>query len=557
MLLSCGGCHKHGVKTPFPPALVAVAIAAAVATVVLCSGLARIPLIESDEARHAEVAREMFESTTWQGWMLPTLNYAPYRNKPAPYYWLVAAALGMLGVGEGAVRLVPALSGVATVALVAYWAAGRWGPRAGVLAGVVLVTAVEFAALGRFTSPDMTLTLWITLGILSMHRFGERPDASLVPVAVVAALGLLTKGLVAPGLIAVVGIGALALQRRLDRITVRAVAPALLAFTVVVAPWHVAVAIIDPAYLRELYVGQQLRRIIAEGPHMHPQPVWFYVPVLAAGFLPWTPLLPAALVGTLRPARRGTDELLCALWAAAVVTVFTLSKGKLAHYMLPAFPPLALLVARHLARVTVGDASPEEARLTRAGLWAVAVVFAVAPLIAIAIARRAYGGALAGTSLGSLPLVALAAALALFLRRGRLREATFLLAGTAIAMVVFGYLVIAPPLGAIRSDAVLARALAAAMPEHATAPLVAFGVRSFSLSFYLRRPVLLLERPRQLRALLAERPLVLVVTSPRHVPEMMASGPFVPWQVGPRRGLYASEPPAAVAERRLAAPADG
>lgn len=537
--------------TRIPPTLVAVTIATAVAVLVLCTGLNGFALFESDEARHAEVAREMFESKTWQEWMLPTLNYTPYRNKPAPYYWVVAAAFWLLGVGEGTARLVPALSGIATVALVAYWAGGRWGPRAGALAGLVLVTAVEFAALGHFTSPDMTLTLCITLGILAVHRFGERSDTSLVPAAVASGLGLLTKGLIAPALIAVVGIGSLALQHRLDRLTPRALAPALLVFAVLVSPWHAAVAILDPTYLYELYVGQQLHRVIAEGPHMHPQPVWFYVPVLAAGFLPWTPLLPAALLGTLGPTRRGTDALLCALWAAAVVALFTLSKGKLAHYILPAFPPLALLVARHLARVTAGDASPREIRLTRAGLWAVAALFALAPPIAIGIAREQYGGALATTSLGFLPLVAPAVCLALLLRRGRVREATLVLAGTAVAMVVLGYLVMAPPLAAIRSDAALARVLAATVPEHATAPLVAYRGRSFSLSFYLRRPVLLLDRPRQLRALLAEHQLVFLVTSLRNVDEVLAAGPFVPWRVGPRRGLFASQA-SSTAEETLA-----
>src|SRR4030095_17079865 len=101
----------------------------------------------------------------------------------------------------------------------------------------------------------------------------------------------------------------------------------------------------------------------------------------------------------------------------------------------------------------------------------------------------------------------------------------------------------APPLMEVHSDVALVRALRAVPPAAADAPLVAYHVQSASLRFYLRRPVRLLENPAQVRRLLAEHPIVFVVTTPRHVPELLQAGPFVPWQVGPRRVLYASAPP--------------
>jgi hypothetical protein len=94
----------------------------------------------------------------------------------------------------------------------------------------------------------------------------------------------------------------------------------------------------------------------------------------------------------------------------------------------------------------------------------------------------------------------------------------------------------------VHSDAALARVVRAA-DAPPTAPVVAYHVQSSSLLFYLRRPVLLGDRPAELRRLVAEHPVVFVVTSPRHVPELLRTGPFVPWRVGPRRGLYASVPP--------------
>src|SRR4029453_679683 len=170
---------------------------------------------------HANVAREMLEAPGWRDWVTPKVSGVPYRNKPAPYYWVLATSFARFGVDERAARLVsalprrahagggaraaglvPALAGVATAGAVCLWAAARWGPGAGALAGVVLVTAPEYFVLGRFVTADMALTLWVTLGLLAVYRFAQQPGRSLVPAAVAGACGLLTKGLIAPGLIA-------------------------------------------------------------------------------------------------------------------------------------------------------------------------------------------------------------------------------------------------------------------------------------------------------------------------------------------------------------------
>ena len=60
---------------------------------VMAWGIGGYALYEPDEARHAEVAREMLAASTWHEWIIPRLDGAPYRNKPAPFYWLMVAAL--------------------------------------------------------------------------------------------------------------------------------------------------------------------------------------------------------------------------------------------------------------------------------------------------------------------------------------------------------------------------------------------------------------------------------------------------------------------------------
>jgi 4-amino-4-deoxy-L-arabinose transferase-like glycosyltransferase len=516
------------------------------AVLMLGAGLGRSALYEPDEARHAEVAREMVETSSgWRDWVTLHHNGEPYRNKPAPFYWLVAAAYLLFGVDETSARLVSAVGGTLVAVAVALWGTARWGPRAGLLSGVVLLTAPEFVLLGRFSTLDMTMVLWVTLGMLAVDRFVEDPGSSLVPAAVFGAAGLLSKGLIAPGLIAVVGLAALAARRRLWLLTPRTLVTAGAIFVAIALPWHAIVAALDPPYLRQLYVDQQWDRAVAAGRRLHARSPLFYLPVLFAGLFPWSTLLPASLRGTLWPDRRDHATVFCGLWAGITLLVFGVAQGKVGSYVLPAFPPLALLTGRFLDRALGGTATPVETTLARAGVWTVAVVLLLVPPVTIVAAAVGYGGALLRLSLWSLLLLLPAAALVTLLYRDRLRDALIGVAWTAAAFVLAFYQLAAPALGTVRSDVVLARVLLATAPDQAASPLVGYHVASSSLAFYLKRPVLLRDRPRQLRRLLANHRRIFVVTSPRHAAELEAAGSFERVAATPRRILYVSRPASA------------
>src|SRR5688572_9799814 len=71
--------------------------------------LGRLPLANPDEARYAEIAREM---SVRGDWVTPTLNDTRYFEKPPLVYWLVGLARAVFGPGELAARLTPALFGL-------------------------------------------------------------------------------------------------------------------------------------------------------------------------------------------------------------------------------------------------------------------------------------------------------------------------------------------------------------------------------------------------------------------------------------------------------------
>src|SRR5260370_1325446 len=120
-----------------------------VAGALFSQDLGRYPLLDPDEARHAEVAREMADGHGLSRLFLPTLDLEPYREKPAGYYWLVALAYAALGVGEAAARAVSALPALLAVLSLYAYALPRWGGPARLGAGLVgAPSAGRFGRLG-------------------------------------------------------------------------------------------------------------------------------------------------------------------------------------------------------------------------------------------------------------------------------------------------------------------------------------------------------------------------------------------------------------------------
>jgi 4-amino-4-deoxy-L-arabinose transferase-like glycosyltransferase len=523
----------------------AAATAALVAMFILFWNLGGYALWDPDEARHAEVARELFAASDFRGRMVPSLNFRPYYDKPILFYWLTSAAYAVGGVNELSARIVSAAAALVTVLGAYAWAAGVWGARAALAAAVVLVTAGEFAALGRYANLDMLLTLWITLGLFSVHRWAGRAEggASLVPAAIFAALGTLTKGLVAPVLIGGVGFSYLAVTRRLRLLRHARLGRAALAFVAVAGPWYIAAGLTDRDYLHELFVRHHFQRYFQEARYLHPGPIYYYVPMLLLCFLPWSLLLPITAVRTLVRERRGDAERFCVCWVLGVLVFFSTASGKLGTYILPALPPLALLTGRAVAGIAGREAlSPLERRLLTGGIAAVAALFFIAAPVLMALSARIYGGAWMTTSLLAAVLLPFGALLVMLLRRQSLHlTPVTVAAGITTALLVF-YTWGAPAISAVRSEAPLAAAIAAADGDDGRAPVVAYSVRTPSLLFYLQRRVREIDHAPVLKRILSKHPMVYVVTSPKHVPTVLESGTLFPWHTGGRHVLYASAP---------------
>jgi 4-amino-4-deoxy-L-arabinose transferase-like glycosyltransferase len=272
-------------------------------------GLGSYPLLEPDEGRYGEIPREMLAQ---HDFVTPRLNGVLYFEKPPLYYWLNAAALSVLEDPETACRLASALFGLAGVGLA--WRLGRsmGGNRIALLSALVLGSSPLWVALSRANIIDMTLTFFLTATLtcfwLAQEREKGAPGERLFwyGMFVAAALATLAKGLIGfviPG--AVIFFYLLFTRRWRLLARVPWVAGVAL-FLLVAVPWHVLAARRNPDFAWFYFVHEHFLRY-ATPEARRQKPFWFFIAVLLAGMLPWSGLLPAALLRFRRRFRSGID----------------------------------------------------------------------------------------------------------------------------------------------------------------------------------------------------------------------------------------------------------
>ena len=318
----------------------------------------KVPLFEPDEGRYAEIPREMLATGDF---LTPRLNGVLYFEKPPLYYWSVAASLKVFGPTETAVRLPGKLAAVTMVLLAAAFARRRWGMRTGLLAGLIVATSILLVALARIALIDPMLSAALAAATFAFASFAEGDaggDArgarrALYAFHAACAAAILLKGLVGvvlPG-------GAIVLWTLVTgrwRTLSRVFSPGpLLLFLALSVPWHVAMALRHPDFLQFYFVHEHFQRF-ATTEHRRTGPAAYFILVLLAGFLPWTPFFgrfreswPGFTIGAWRA--RATEAFLW-IWAVLVFAFFSASQSKLIPYVLPIWPALAVLLAVGIER---------------------------------------------------------------------------------------------------------------------------------------------------------------------------------------------------------------
>jgi 4-amino-4-deoxy-L-arabinose transferase-like glycosyltransferase len=334
--------------------LLSLRAALIVAALALLFTLGLRPLTIPDEGRYLSVAAAMWDSGDW---IVPRLNGLPFFHKPPLFYWIAGTLYGLGGghawVGRGASWL-GAMLGVVALAWLVRTVRGKADSGDPAVWAVAALVAQPLWLLGaQYANLDMLVAGCITLAIcaLAVHEFEpQRRGARWIGFAALAA-GVLAKGLI--GVVLPLGVLVLwlAWERRFAGWLRLAWLPGWALFLLLTAPWFIAVEQRYPGFAHYFFVVQHFQRYTSTG-FNNMLPGWFFPAVLLLGALPWSPWCVARLVALLRHAplapaadRAASLERLGAVWLLLITLFFSLPASKLAGYIFPAVPALALLAA--------------------------------------------------------------------------------------------------------------------------------------------------------------------------------------------------------------------
>jgi len=326
------------------------------------SGAWMLPLVDRDEPRFAEASREMLQR---HDLVIPWFNGGYRFDKPPLIYWCQMASFRMFGENPFAARLPAALFATATTLAVLGWGRRLTGPKAGWQAAIILATCVQMLIHGRLSVADLPMVFFVTLAIWSgweMTRPGaSRPRLWWGVFHLSLGLGFLAKGPVAWLPLAGVLIGR---WRRPDdfKISGPALGLGMMLTLLVVALWGVPALILTHGEFIRIGLGKHVISRSISALEGHGASGWqalallpFFGLTFFASFLPWAFRVPGALRQWWVSDRADSAGWYLLLQSALFFAVFTAVQTKLPHYTLPAFPCLALWLARQSSRGAIPE----------------------------------------------------------------------------------------------------------------------------------------------------------------------------------------------------------
>ncbi len=295
------------------------------------------PLTDPDEPVYAQTAKEMLFSGNF---LSPQIYGVFWYDKPPLTYWSIAASFSVFGISEWAARLPSALAAGALVSYLAWTWQRRHGRQIAFSGALILVSMLEFTLLAHASVTDMWLALFLTISLL-----GVLEKRTVLPY-IASGLAVLTKGPIGFFFPFVLLCWSAYLARNTRVFREMRLGRGMCIALAVAAPWYIYMTVVhgDPFIQTFLGYHNVTRFLSPEHPAAHAW--WRYIPILLVGAIPWTMyLLPA---GKRIYHRASPDEKYLAGWVAIVFLFFSLSATQLTSYILPLFPPLALLIAHAL-----------------------------------------------------------------------------------------------------------------------------------------------------------------------------------------------------------------
>ena len=315
----------------------------------------------SDEPRYALAARQMVESGDW---LFPHRGSELYADKPPMLMWVQAATFDVVRNWRVAFLLPSLLAGLMTLALTYDLGRRLWNPRVGLFAAGALLSVFQFVYQVKRAQIDPLVMGWITLanwGLLLHFLRGPNWRAYWLG-CFAAGLGVITKGV---GFLALLMFVPYLFARVRGWEGVARTSNAawkwlggIAAFLVPILAWGLSVIFVAKArgtpeyqaYVNDLFFHQTAGRYA--GSWSHPQPVWYYLPIVLVNWFPLSLAYIGAVPRWWRDLKLGEARVLLPLaWALLTIVFFSVPVGKRDVYLMPVLPMIALAMAPYLEQI--------------------------------------------------------------------------------------------------------------------------------------------------------------------------------------------------------------
>ncbi len=490
-------------------------VGALLALIFLSQGMTA-PFQKDEESRPAGI---VYDVVSHGHWLIPEDLYGEATRKPPLYYWLAAMVAEARGgvVDEPGVRTISLAAAAAIAALVIAFTSAYLDSSAGGIALLFLLGIYGFASRGAYLRTDMLFTGLMFASYCTLYPLvtGGASISRTVAGGLLLGLAVMTKGPLAIVMVAL-AIAIYAVLAGINPLNFLSHPWAWIAFAAAIAIgalWYVPAFLTDPQLLRVQFLQENLGHLAPSqlgGTGEAARPFYYTILRFVGAALPLILYLPAALACLLPERKFGGPMLYQFAMMLAVLAIFTLASSKRDDYILPALPPLAIVLSAPFAADRFGARPRWVALLTdgASGISGVAVlivaVFSLILMARPALAHRlvasmqssdaAYLGLVLGdfarrnlrfiATLGAAAASSLIALL--FLKAGRSYASAVCIGIASLAAVSLWIGILRPELSRERT---LKDFAMRAEPIVGRSPLHVVGAPQYELAYYLRRAI--------------------------------------------------------------------
>lgn len=329
------------------------------------------------EPREAAVAISMLETGNW---VLPQSYADEFAFKPPMAHWLMAAFSYPQGyVSEFTSRLPSALAFIVLIGFVLVFFGKRIVKfQEAFIATLLLVTCVEIHRAAMTTRVDMLLTTFIVIGLFQLYRWEDKLELKGLPIFIPLLLGcaVLTKGPVGIVLPLFVFTIYLLMLRQYSYLTIfKAILYAGVSSLFLPMLWYIAAWKQGGDQFLNIVLAENFARFLdLSTPEIHydlghENGAWYNLVTLMAGFIPWTIFFFFSLFGLkISKPQQSVKEILIGTWArvrsmdkvslfslvalVCILFFYTIPSSKRSVYLMPAYPFIALFLARYALYIT-------------------------------------------------------------------------------------------------------------------------------------------------------------------------------------------------------------